>query len=73
MESELSKLKEKWAREFDDLPKFSEENIKTWTVSYVNLNNNILNNVIEAREELIDIERELFEMKIKQEITDPPL
>lgn len=41
------------------------ENVITWTISDVNLNNNILNTVTEAREEIVDIETKFFEMKIK--------
>jgi hypothetical protein len=38
---ELSKIKEKWAEEFDSLTNFSGENIKAWTIDYVNLKYNI--------------------------------
>ena len=73
MEAEVSKLKDKWAREFDKLSNFSEESIKTLTIDYVNLNNNISVIVNEAQEEIIEIEMEIFEMKIGHGIIVPPL
>lgn len=44
-----------------------EENIRTWTMDYVNLNNNIYVIVYEACDELIEIEKENenFKMRIK--------
>ena len=42
-----------------------------WTIDYVNLNNNISIIIVEAHENLIQVEREIFEMKIRQEITIP--
>ena len=41
LEVELSKLKDKWAREFDNLLDFSKDNMCTWTFDYVNLHNNV--------------------------------
>ena len=55
LESDLSKLNDKQDREFDILLDFSEENIKTWTVSYVNFNNDILVFISQGREELVDV------------------
>lgn len=57
MEAKLSKLKDKWAREFDSLSDFYKESIKTQMVDYVNLNNNISIIVDEAREEFLEIEK----------------
>ena len=65
LEVELSKLKDKWVGEFGSLSNFFDENIRTWTVDYVNLYSIILNIVIKAREEIIEIEKKMFEMKIK--------
>ena len=45
----------------------------TWTMDFVNLNNNISIKTCEAWDDLIEVEKEIFEMKIKQEITIPPL
>lgn len=41
----------------------------TWAIDYVNLNNN----VSKSHDDSIQVEKEIFEMKIKQEITVPPL
>ena len=45
----------------------------TCTIDYANLNNNIPISFFVACENLIQVEREIFEMKIKHEITFPPL
>lgn len=54
-----------WVEEFENLSIFSEENIKTWIVTYVYFNNDISSVISQARGELIDIKKELFEMRIK--------
>lgn len=72
LEVEVSKLKEKWDGEFESLSYFFDENIRAWTFDYVDLNNNVSNIVIEARDEIIEIEKEMFAMKIKQDINIPP-
>lgn len=73
LDMEISKLKDKWAIEFNDFSYFSEDIMHTWTVDYVNLDKNIYVNIYEAHENLIKMEREIFEIKIKQEIIVPPL
>lgn len=57
MEIELSKLKDKQAREFDNLLYFFEENIQTWSKDYVNLNKNIYVIVSKAHDDLIYVEK----------------
>lgn len=57
LECEVSKLKDKWDGEFDTLSIFYEENIRALTINYVNLNNIIINLVIKARENIIEIEK----------------
>ena len=44
-----------------------------WTIDYVNLNNNIFINIFEAHDNLIQVEKEILDMMIKQEINVPPL
>jgi hypothetical protein len=53
LEDEVSKLKDKWAGDFEILSDFSKESIKTWTMDCVNLNNNIWAMVNEARDEFL--------------------
>ena len=48
MEVEMSKVKDRWAREFNNLIDFFEDNIKARTMDYVNLNNNISVIICEA-------------------------
>ena len=73
LQVELSKLKDKWAREFNNMSYFFEDSMGTWTVDYVNLNNNIFVTIDEACDDLIEVEKEIFEMEIKKEITVAPL
>ena len=72
LEVEFSKLKEKWAREFNNMSDFSKYSMQTWTMDYVNLNN-IYVTIGESHDDLIEVEKEIFEMKIKQEINVPLL
>ena len=44
-----------------------------WTIDYVNLENNVAINISKSRDNLIQVEKEIFEMKIKQEIIVPPI
>ena len=71
LEFELSKLKGKWVGEFDNLLDFFEENIKIWIVSYVNNDNTTI--ISQGREDFLNIEKESFDMKVKQDIIVPPL
>ena len=41
LEDEVSKLKDKWDKEFCSLSDLFEERNKAWTIYYVNVNNNI--------------------------------
>ena len=73
VENEFSKLKDKWDWEFDDLSYLSEDNMHAWTIDYANLNNNIYIFIFEFQEGLIQGEKDIFKMNIKEEIIVPPL
>ena len=73
LEYELSKLKEKWVEEFENLSNFLEENMKIWIVSYVNFNNDNTTILSQGREYISYIEKEFFDMKVKQGIPVPSL
>ena len=73
METKLTRLKGRWDEEFDNLINFSGDDMHMWIVHYVNINHNIFFNLSEDHDELLDIERELFQMKIKKEITIPSM
>ena len=60
-------------QEFDNMFDFSENNMRTWTMDYVNLNNNIFVTVGESHDDLIEVEKEFFKLRIKKEITIPLL
>ena len=62
----LARLKDKWAEEFDNLVDLSRDDMRTWTVDYVNFNHNIFVILSKACDKVLDIEREVFQMKIKQ-------
>lgn len=55
LEVVVSKIKDKWDREFDILIYFFEDNIRAWIVDYFNPNNNIFVIICEAWEEFIEI------------------
>ena len=57
LESKVSKIKDKWVRQFDNLMSFSEDDIRAWTVDYINLNNNIWVIISESHDEVIEIEK----------------
>lgn len=56
MEVELSKLKDKWAEEFHNMSYYFKDNMQTWVMDYVSLNNNISINVNESHDDLIQFE-----------------
>ena len=41
LETKLDKLRDKWVEEFDSLSNFSGDDMRRWTVDYVNINRNI--------------------------------
>ena len=48
----MAKLKDKW----DGVTNFFEDNIKAWSIDYVNFNSNISIIVNEAWEDILEIE-----------------
>lgn len=60
LEVELSKLKDKWAEDIDSLKYFTKNNIRAWTMDYINLNNNIFVILSEARDEVIEIKKYIY-------------
>lgn len=73
LENELSKLRDKWVEEFNSLYDLSRDNMYTWILYYVNLNHNVSISISEARDDLLEIEKEASEMKIKQDLIVPPM
>lgn len=58
---------------FDSLFDFYGDNMHMWTIDYVNLNHNVYVSISKARVELLEIEKEAFEIKLKQDIIVPPM
>ena len=50
LEDEVSKLRDKWVREFDNLTDFFNVNMREWTLDYVSLNNDIFVIIFETWE-----------------------
>lgn len=69
----MSKFNDKWAGEFDNLLDFSKDSIQMWIVDYVNINNIFYVIICKSHDEVIEIEKEIFKMKTKQEVIVPPL
>ena len=45
----------------------------TWTIDYVIHNHNIYINISKVHDDLLEIKKEAFQMKLKQEIIFPPM
>lgn len=66
MEDELSKLMEKWVKEFDSLSNFFGDDIRMWIVDYINLNHNFYISLSKAHDDAIEIEKKYFKLKSKK-------
>jgi hypothetical protein len=70
---QLDILKFAWASEFTNSIEFSEQEIKKWLVRYINRNNKVNDTLHQLGMDLRDMENELFEIRIKHEITVAPM
>lgn len=66
MEAIVSKIKDKWSGEFENLSYFSKDIIQKWIMDYINLNNNIFVIDCESRDELIELEKKFMKWKLKK-------
>jgi hypothetical protein len=66
-------VKTSWANEFDNLIEFPEDEIKHWLVTFVNDNEDHLSSVDQLHSEFKEIEEDIFSLRVKQDITIPPM
>jgi hypothetical protein len=69
----IEELKMTSTKKFDNMIEFTHDNIDNWLVEYTNKNEEIENILQNLSADLREIEKELFNVKIKQELTVSPL
>jgi hypothetical protein len=67
-EEQIEELKKTSAEKFDNMIEFTNDDIDSWLVEYTNKNEDIENILQNLSVDLREIERELFNVKIKQEV-----
>jgi hypothetical protein len=67
-EEQIEGLKKTSAEKFDNMIEFTNDDIDSWLVEYTNKNEDIENILQNLSVDLREIERELFNVKIKQEV-----
>ena len=72
-EEKIEELKKTSTEKFDNMIEFTNDDIDSWLVEYTNKNEDIENILQNLSVDLREIERELFNVKIKQEVTIAPL
>jgi hypothetical protein len=69
----IEELKRTSSEKFDNMIEFTHDDIDTWLVKYTNKNEDIENMLQNLSVDLREIEKELFNVKIKQEVIASPL
>jgi hypothetical protein len=72
-EEKIEELKGTLSKKFDNMIEFTHDEIDSWLVEYTNKNENIENILQNLSVDLREIEKELFNVKIKQEVIVSPL
>jgi hypothetical protein len=72
-EEKIEELKRTSIEKFDNMIEFTHDKIDTWLVEYTNKNEDIENILQNLFVDLREIERELFNVKIKREVFVTPL
>jgi hypothetical protein len=72
-EEKIEELKRTSAEKFDNMIEFTHDDIDNWLVEYTNKNEDIENILQNLSVDLREIEKELFNVKIKQEVIIAPL
>jgi succinate dehydrogenase flavin-adding protein (antitoxin of CptAB toxin-antitoxin module) len=72
-EEQIEELKRTSAEKFDNMIEFTHDDIDNWLVEYTNKNEDIENILQNLSVDLREIEKELFNVKIKQEVIISPL
>ena len=61
------------SQDFDDLTNVLEEKVEYWMVTITNENSDVEVDINQCKADLAKIERELFDLLVKQDTTIPPL
>jgi hypothetical protein len=72
-EGKVEELKRASAEKFDNMIEFTHDDIDNWLVEYTNKNEDIENALQNLSIDLREIEKELFNVKVKQEVIVSPL
>jgi hypothetical protein len=72
-EEKIEELKRTSTEKFDNMMEFTHDDIDNWLVEYTNKNEDIENILQNLFVDLREIEKELFNVKIKQEVIVAPL
>jgi hypothetical protein len=72
LQEQLEVLKTSWDNEFENLTKFSQEEVEKWLVHYVKKNEDQADTIHQLGFELKYIEDEPFDLKIKHELMVSP-
>jgi hypothetical protein len=72
-EGQVEELKRASTEKFDTMIEFTHDDIDNWLVEYTNKNEDIENTLQNLSIDLREIEKELFNIKVKQEVIVAPL
>jgi hypothetical protein len=72
LHSHLEEMRTSLANDFDDLMEFPEEELKQWLVTFLN-DEDHLSTIDQILVECKEVEKDIFALQVKQEITIPPI
>jgi hypothetical protein len=72
-EGQVEELKRASTEKFDTMIEFTHDDIDNWLVEYTNKNEDIENTLQNLSIDFREIEKELFDIKVKQEVIVAPL
>jgi hypothetical protein len=73
MEEKLDSLKIASTKKFNNLNEYSETEVESWLVCYVNKNDDIEDTLHQLSMDFKDLENSLFDIKVRQEIMVAPM
>jgi hypothetical protein len=73
LQEHLDTLKVAWENEFNEIIEYSKEEVEKWLIRYVNKNDEVEDMLHQLSFDIRDIEKELFDAKIKHETTVSPM
>jgi hypothetical protein len=73
LQEHLDTLKVAWENEFNEIIEYSEEEVEKWLIHYVNKNDEVEDMLHQLNFDIRDIEKELFDAKIKHETMVSPM